>query len=231
MRIRRWRIPCSMQHSFRVEWVTQQPICTYTPCWCKEKAFHQSFPFRHGMYWAWSRIPTGKNKKFRGKNCPSLLLCQVPWSWGEGSYSVQWFFSFLQKNYLCLAVLGLHWYVNFSVVAVSRNYSVVAVLELLLAKESLVMEFGLQGARASVVAAPGLYSTGSVVVIHRLNCSMACGIFPGQGLNPCLLHWQVNYHWATRETLQWSLNDWIFTPCKTESLITSSLRMQITVQG
>ena len=105
---------------------------------------------------------------------------------------------FFKKNYLfiylCLAVLGLHWYVNFSVVAVSRGYSLVAVLELLLAVESLVMELGLQGAQASVVAAPGLYSTGSVVVIHRLNCSTACGIFPGQGLNPCLLHWQANYH-------------------------------------
>ena len=33
---------------------------------------------------------------------------------------------------------------------------------------------------------------GSVVVVHRLNCSAACGIFPGQGSNLCLQHWQVH---------------------------------------
>ena len=37
-----------------------------------------------------------------------------------------------------------------------------------------------------------LQSTGSVVVEHGLSCSKACGIFPTQGSNPCLLHWQVN---------------------------------------
>ena len=30
----------------------------------------------------------------------------------------------------------------------------------------------------------------SVVGAHRLSCSMACGIFLDQGLNPCPLHWQ-----------------------------------------
>ena len=33
--------------------------------------------------------------------------------------------------------------------------------------------------------------TGSVVVVHGLSCSAACAIFPDQGLNPCLLHWQA----------------------------------------
>ena len=32
---------------------------------------------------------------------------------------------------------------------------------------------------------------GSVVVVHRLSWSVACRIFPDQGLNPCLLHLQV----------------------------------------
>ena len=27
-----------------------------------------------------------------------------------------------------------------------------------------------------------------------LSCSAACGIFPDQGSNPCLLHWQVDSH-------------------------------------
>ena len=33
---------------------------------------------------------------------------------------------------------------------------------------------------------------GSVVVAHGLSCSAACGIFPGQGSNPCPLHWQAD---------------------------------------
>ena len=45
----------------------------------------------------------------------------------------------------------------------------------------------------------------SVVVALGLSCSMACGIFPDQGSNPHLLHWQVDLqvdsHWATREAL------------------------------
>ena len=45
---------------------------------------------------------------------------------------------------------------------------------------------------SSVVVAPGLWSTGLIVVVHRPSCSLACGIFPGQGSNPCLLHWQAD---------------------------------------
>ena len=44
----------------------------------------------------------------------------------------------------------------------------------------------------SVVVAPGRQNTGSVVVAHGLNCSTACGIFPDQGSNPCLLLWQMD---------------------------------------
>ena len=35
-------------------------------------------------------------------------------------------------------------------------------------------------------------STGSVTVVLGLSCLTACGIFPDQGSNPCLLHWQVD---------------------------------------
>ena len=48
------------------------------------------------------------------------------------------------------------------------------------------------GCWASVVAIPGLSSTGSIVVAHRLSCSMECGIFLDQGSNLCLLHWQAD---------------------------------------
>ena len=41
----------------------------------------------------------------------------------------------------------------------------------------------------------GLQSTwASGVVVHRLSCTAACGIFQDQGLNPCPLHWQVDSH-------------------------------------
>ena len=43
-----------------------------------------------------------------------------------------------------------------------------------------------------IVAVPGLYSTGSIVAAHGLSWSSARGIFPDEGSNPCLLHWQAD---------------------------------------
>ena len=48
------------------------------------------------------------------------------------------------------------------------------------------------GSQVPVVVSCGLQSTGLVVAAHGLDCFSACGIFPDQGLNPCLLHWQVS---------------------------------------
>ena len=50
------------------------------------------------------------------------------------------------------------------------------------------------------VAAPGLSSTGSAVVVHGLSCSVACGIFldRDQTRVSCVGRW-ILYHWATRE--------------------------------
>ena len=72
------------------------------------------------------------------------------------------------------------------------GYSLAVVLKLLIVVTSLAVERRLQCARASADAAPGLQSTGSVVVVHRIRCSMACGIFLDQGTNLCLLHWQAD---------------------------------------
>ena len=44
----------------------------------------------------------------------------------------------------------------------------------------------------TVVAACRLKSTGSVVVVHGLNFSVASGIFSDQGSNLCPLHWQAD---------------------------------------
>ena len=38
----------------------------------------------------------------------------------------------------------------------------------------------------------GSTRTGSVAVAHGPSCSVACGIFPDQGSNPCPLHWQAD---------------------------------------
>ena len=43
-----------------------------------------------------------------------------------------------------------------------------------------------------VVEAPGLQSAGSIVAVHRLSCSEACGVCLDQGSDLCPLHWQVD---------------------------------------
>ena len=54
--------------------------------------------------------------------------------------------------------------------------------------------------QASVVVAPGLQSTGLIVMACRLHCPEACGTFLDQGMNPCpLMRRWILYHWATRE--------------------------------
>ena len=68
----------------------------------------------------------------------------------------------------------------FSLVETSGGYSLVAVQEALIAEASRVVSQGLKGTRALEV------------VVHGLRCSVACGIFPDQGLNPCPLHWQAD---------------------------------------
>ena len=45
---------------------------------------------------------------------------------------------------------------------------------------------------ASLVGSTGSRRAGSAIVAHGPSCSAACGIFPDQGSNPCLLHWQAD---------------------------------------
>ena len=76
---------------------------------------------------------------------------------------------------------------GFTLVAVSRGYSLVVVLGFLVVAATLV-HHRLSDKRAPAVSAPGLYSMDSVVVAHGLSCSTACRIFLDQRLNLCLLH-------------------------------------------
>ena len=45
---------------------------------------------------------------------------------------------------------------------------------------------------SSCCGARALGTRASVVVVHGLSCSAACGIFPDQGLIPCPLHRQAD---------------------------------------
>ena len=51
---------------------------------------------------------------------------------------------------------------------------------------------GLSLLRPLLLWTTGSRCTGSVIVAHGPSCSVACGIFPDQGSNPCPVHWQVD---------------------------------------
>ena len=87
-------------------------------------------------------------------------------------------------------MLGLDCCAGFSPVSESRGCSLVGVR--LIAMVSLVAEHRLSGPRASVVTAPRLWSTGSVVMAHGLRCSKACVISLDRGSSLRLLHWQAD---------------------------------------
>ena len=50
---------------------------------------------------------------------------------------------------------------------------------------------GLSLSRPLSLRSTGSRRAGSVIVAHGPSCSAACG-FPGQGSNPCPLHWQAD---------------------------------------
>ena len=51
---------------------------------------------------------------------------------------------------------------------------------------------GLSLSRPLLFRSTGSRCAGSVIVAHGPSCSVACGIFPDQGSNQCLLHWQAD---------------------------------------
>ena len=51
---------------------------------------------------------------------------------------------------------------------------------------------GLSLLRPLLLRSTGSRRAGSVIVAHGPSCSVACGIFPDQGSNPCPLHWQAD---------------------------------------
>ena len=51
---------------------------------------------------------------------------------------------------------------------------------------------GLSLSRPLLLWSTGSRRAGSVIVAYGPSCSMACGILPDQGSNPCPLHWQAD---------------------------------------
>ena len=51
---------------------------------------------------------------------------------------------------------------------------------------------GLSPSRPLLLRSTGSRRAGSATVAHGPNCSVACRIFPDQGLNPCALNWQAD---------------------------------------
>ena len=92
--------------------------------------------------------------------------------------------------YLFLAVLGLCCCARLSLITATGGYALVAMLRLLCVVVSLVAERGPERAPTSVA------------VLHGVSCTVACEIFPDQGLNSCACfgRWILN-HWTTREVL------------------------------
>ena len=81
---------------------------------------------------------------------------------------------------------------GFLLVVASEGYSPLVLCRLLIVVASPVAEHRLQCARTSAVVAPGLQHTSSPVVAHGLQFSVASEIFPDQGSNLSLLHWQTD---------------------------------------
>ena len=110
-------------------------------------------------------------------------MSRLSWGWQN------FFFKYL---FLIFGCPGSSCCEDVSLISKNGGYSLVAMHWLLIAVASLVAEHRLYSTQASIVMALRLQSTGSIVVVHELSCSEACGIVLDQGLNPCLLHWQAD---------------------------------------
>ena len=106
----------------------------------------------------------------------------------------------IKKNnnlYLFLAVLSLRCCMSFYLVAMSRGHSCVAWAShcggFSCCRAQALERSGFRscGECAQELWLPGSRATGSIVVAHGLNYSVACGSLPDQGSNPCLLRWQA----------------------------------------
>ena len=72
---------------------------------------------------------------------------------------------------------------------------------------------GLSLSRPLSLRSTGSRRAGSAIAAHGPSCSAACGIFPDQGSNPCLLHWQADSqplrHQGSPLFLNYILTGWV----------------------
>ena len=94
------------------------------------------------------------------------------------------FFFFKVFIYLFMAVLGLRFCARAFCSCGKRRPLFIAVRRLL--------TIGFSLSRPLLLRSTGSRHAGSVVVAHGPSCSVARGIFPDQGSNPCPLYWQAN---------------------------------------
>ena len=94
--------------------------------------------------------------------------------------------------FIFLAALGLHCCAQAFSSCGERGLLFVVVHRLLIVVASLVAEQGSRCAGFSSCGTQALERRLSSCGARGLSCSMACGIFPDQGWNPCPLHWQVD---------------------------------------
>ena len=85
--------------------------------------------------------------------------------------------------FIFLAVLGLRFVRGLSLVTASGGHS-----SSRYGDRSSSRCAGLSLSRPLPLRGTGSRRAGSVVVAHGPSCSVACGIFPDQGSNPCPLH-------------------------------------------
>ena len=103
-----------------------------------------------------------------------------------------WLSIFSASLGLSLVARGLHCRTGFSLVVANGDDSSSSCTGVS-SQWLLLLQGTASGARASLVSAPRLWNTSSVVVAHGLGCSEACGIFLDQGSDLSLLHWQEDF--------------------------------------
>ena len=96
--------------------------------------------------------------------------------WTNGHWLHDFLKNYLFHFWLCWVFMPLH---SLSLVVVRRGYSLLWDSVFLLLLFLWTTDSG---------------PSSSVVVMNRLSCSVAGGIFLDQGLNPCPLHWQADFY-------------------------------------
>ena len=121
--------------------------------------------------------------------CLVEFACEAIWSWTV--VCSEFFIYFILFIYF-----WLHWVFvaahGLSLVVASGGYSSLRCAGFSLRWLLLLRGTGSRRVGFSSCSTQALGVRASVVVVHGLSCSAACGIFPDQGLNPCPPHWQAD---------------------------------------